>query len=203
MKVLALGYSACWLPTAYQTTDYCPVSPTIQPTLKQPKCAVLPSTIPNKNAADDDAKSLCFSDPELDAVYSEQILLQWILVMKLWLLTPSKSMCFELALWRTVITDEFAFIVPSIWTRIVLWGWTGNSSVRTERNKKWEKKPKRMLSWKVSVCEKATDKSFFMLDSSHISSQMHYENKGDCSAYIVWTSKCKCQWNLKWTSQQL
>lgn len=141
MKVLALGYSACWLPTAYQTTNYCPVSSAIQPTLKQPKCAVLPSTIPNKNVAEDDAKSLCFSDPELDAVYSKQILLQWILLMKWWILTPSKSMYLELALWRSAIIDVFVFIAPRIWTRIVLWRWTENGSVRTE--KKWKLREKR------------------------------------------------------------
>lgn len=140
LKVLALGYSACWLPTAYQTTNYCPVSSLIQPTLIQPKCAALPSTIPNKNVANDDAKNLCFSDPELDAGYSEQILLQWILLMKWWILTPCKSTYLELALWHTVIIDVFAFIVPRMWTRIVLWGWTGNTSVRTEKNKNWGKK---------------------------------------------------------------
>lgn len=161
---MALGYSACWLPSAYQTINYWPVSPAVQPTLKQPKCAALPSIVPNKNVVDDDAKSLCFSDPELDAAYSEQISLQWIQCMKWWRLTSSKSMCFELALWHTVITDVFAFIVPRIGIRIILWGWPGNSSVRTERNKKLGKKedatdpPKRMLSWQVSICEKAADK---------------------------------------------
>lgn len=150
MKVLALECSAFWLPIAYQTTNYCPVSSAIQPTLKQPNCAVLPSTIPNTNVADDNAESLCFCDPELVAVYSEQILLQWILPMKWWILTPSKSMYLKLALWHTVIIDVFAFIVPRIWTRIVLWGWTGNSSVRTERNKNWGKK--RMLRILLRGC---------------------------------------------------
>lgn len=50
--------------------------------------AGLRRTIPNKNAVGDDAKSLCFTDTELDAVYSEK---QWILLIKWSVLTPSKS----------------------------------------------------------------------------------------------------------------